>query len=212
MARKQRLGGSLADFPRVTEAWQSALAATKAWQVASPAMASEHQLAPNEIDGLLTQFHEYLDKKQLRSTRQRDIVAKTFFGLSGHVNVDELLAHARTRSPKLGYATVYRTLKLLTECGLAAERRFGNESRVYEVAGDTAHHDHLICVECGHVLEFENEEIERLQDKVARSFGFTLVRHKLELYGMCPRARGIRGGSCPSEKLSGDGDAEAASK
>ncbi len=175
-------------------------------------MASEHQLAPNEIDGLLTQFHEYLEKKQLRSTRQRDVVAKTFFGLSGHVNVDELLAHARSHSPKLGYATVYRTLKLLTECGLAAERRFGNESRVYEVAGDTAHHDHLICVECGHVLEFENDEIERLQDKVARSFGFTLVRHKLELYGMCPRARGIRGGSCPSEKISNESDGEAASQ
>ncbi|MGB1698631.1 MAG: Fur family transcriptional regulator [Nannocystaceae bacterium] len=171
-------------------------------------MTTEHQLSESEVEGLLSQFHEYLDKKQLRSTRQRDIVAKTFFSLSGHVNVDELLTHARARSPKLGYATVYRTLKLLTECGLAAERRFGNDSRVYETAGDTAHHDHLICVECGHVLEFENDEIERLQEKVARSFGFTLVRHKLELYGMCPRARGIRGGSCPSEKYSGDGEEE----
>lgn len=160
-----------------------------------------------EIDTLLKQFHEYLETQSLRSTKQRDAVARTFFGLTGHVNVDELLAHARKHSPRLGYATVYRTLKLLTECGLAAERRFGNESRVYETAGDTAHHDHLICTECGHVLEFENDEIERLQEKVARSFGFTLVRHKLELYGMCPRARGIRGGSCPARDATAPKDA-----
>ena len=123
-------------------------------------MSEESPLTGERVDALLRQFHDYLETQQLRSTRQRDIVAKTFFALDGHVNVDELLAHARRESPRLGYATVYRTLKLLTECGLAAERRFGNDSRVYETAGDTAHHDHLICVECGHVLEFENEEIE----------------------------------------------------
>ena len=66
-------------------------------------------------------------------------------------------------------------------------------------------------MECGHVLEFENEEIEKLQDKVARSFGFTLVRHKLELYGMCPRARGIRGGSCPAQDQLPDDAADGAS-
>ena len=57
----------------------------------------------------------------------------------------------------------------------------------------------LICMECGHVLEFENDAIERQQEQVARSFGFTLVRHKLELYGLCPKARGIAGGSCPAD-------------
>ena len=173
-------------------------------------MSEESPLTGERVDALLRQFHDYLETQQLRSTRQRDIVAKTFFALDGHVNVDELLAHARRESPRLGYATVYRTLKLLTECGLAAERRFGNDSRVYETAGDTAHHDHLICVECGHVLEFENEEIEKLQDKVARSFGFTLVRHKLELYGMCPRARGIRGGSCPAQDQQPDNATDGA--
>ena len=152
-----------------------------------------------EVDALMDQFADYLVRKQLKSTRQRDIVARTFFELTGHVNIEDLLAHARTHNPKLGYATVYRTLKLLTECGLAAVRRFGDNNTVYELAGDKDHHDHLICVECDHVLEFENEDIEKLQDQVARSFGFTLVRHKLELYGMCPKARGIRGGSCPRD-------------
>ncbi|HVI02170.1 MAG TPA: transcriptional repressor, partial [Enhygromyxa sp.] len=74
---------------------------------------------------------------------------------------------------------------------------------IYETAGDTEHHDHLICIECDHVLEFTNDEIERLQDQVARSFGFNLVRHKLELYGLCPKARGIKGGSCPREEEEG---------
>lgn len=159
-----------------------------------------------DVDALMEQFQAYLSKKQLKSTRQRDLVARTFFGLSGHVNIEQLLAEARQDNPKLGYATVYRTLKLLTECGLAAVRKFGDNQTVYETAGDTAHHDHLICMECGYVLEFENEEIERLQDKVARSFGFSLVRHKLELYGMCPKARGIRGGSCPHDEAIERGD------
>lgn len=153
-----------------------------------------------EIATLMEQFHAYLAKKQLKSTRQRDVIAEKFFGNTGHMSIDELLALARAEYPRIGYATVYRTLKLLTECGLAAERRFSEGQTMYETAGDVEHHDHLICVECGHVLEFQNEDIEKEQDKVARSFGFTLVRHKLELYGMCPKARGIKGGSCPHDE------------
>jgi Fur family ferric uptake transcriptional regulator len=143
------------------------------------------------------QFHDYLTRKALKSTRQRDLIARSFFASEGHLSIEDLLARVRAENPRIGYATVYRTLKLLMECGLAALRRFGEGQSMYEMAGDTAHHDHLICIECGHVLEFENAAIERLQDQVARSFGFTLVRHKLELYGMCPRASGIKGGSCP---------------
>ena len=155
---------------------------------------------PDQVDALMVQFHEYLGRKQLKSTRQRDIIARTFFQRDDHLSIEDLLELSREKNPKIGYATVYRTLKLLTECGLAALRRFGEGSTVYETAGDTAHHDHLICVECSHVVEFENEEIERLQDQVARSFGFSLVRHKLELYGLCPKSRGIKGGSCPRDE------------
>lgn len=153
-----------------------------------------------DVDGLLDQFHSYLAKKQLKTTRQRDLIARTFFAASGHLSIEDLLGLAREENPKIGYATVYRTLKLLTECGLAADRRFAEGQTMYEMAGEKAHHDHLICIECNHVLEFENEDIERLQEQVARSFGFKLVRHKLELYGLCPKARGIRGGSCPRDE------------
>ncbi len=160
-------------------------------------LAEEHE--SHSVEELMDQFQSYLDKMQLKSTKQRDLVAKTFFGMTGHVGIEELLAEARKENSRLGYATVYRTMKLLTECGLAAVRKFGEGQTLYETAGDTAHHDHLICLDCGYVLEFENHDIERLQDQVARSFGFNLVRHKLELYGLCPKARGIRGGSCPRE-------------
>ncbi|MCA9716324.1 MAG: transcriptional repressor [Myxococcales bacterium] len=155
-----------------------------------------------EVDALMDQFHAYLAKNQLKSTRQRDLIAYKFFSTEGHISIEELLALSRTENPRIGYATVYRTLKLLTECGLAAMRRFGDGQTMYETAGDTEHHDHLICIECGHVLEFQNEEIEREQERVARSFGFNLVRHRLELYGMCPKARGIKGGSCPHDDAS----------
>lgn len=155
---------------------------------------------PADVDALMDQFHAYLSKKQLKSTRQRDLIARAFFSHAGHLSIEDLLGVVREENPRIGYATVYRTLKLLTECGLAALRRFGDGHSMYETAGDTAHHDHLICLECNHVLEFENDGIERLQEQVARSFGFSLVRHKLELYGLCPKARGIRGGSCPHEE------------
>ena len=158
--------------------------------------AAEHTV---DVDALMEQFHAYLTKQGLKSTRQRDVIAERFFGAEGHTSIEELLALARQDAPKVGYATVYRTLKLLTECGLAAERRFGEGQTTYETAGDTEHHDHLICIECNHVLEFHNEEIEREQERIARSFGFNLIRHRHELYGLCPRARGIKGGSCPGQ-------------
>lgn len=151
------------------------------------------------IASQMDQFREFLTKKQLKSTRQRDVIARTFFNTQEHLTIEELLALAREENPRIGYATVYRTLKLLTECGLAAHRRFGDGQAVYETTDEDEHHDHLICIECQHVLEFENEQIERLQEKVARSFGFTLVKHKLELYGLCAKASGIRGGTCPRE-------------
>ena len=152
-----------------------------------------------DVDALMEQFHAYLRKKRLKSTKQRDLIAETFFGSPGHLSVEDLLSRVRVGHPGMGYATVYRTLKLLTECGLAAERRFDETPATYETTGDAEHHDHLICMECGHVLEFHSEEIENAQELMARSFGFSIVRHRHELYGMCAKARGIKNGSCPAD-------------
>ena len=150
---------------------------------------------------LREKFDDYVRRHNLKSTAQRDVIVDMFLKSSGHISIDDLLVRVRKRSPKVGYATVYRTLKLLTDCGIAAARQFGDGQTRFEVMGDDhAHHDHLICVSCGLILEFENDAIERLQDQMADQLGgFKLVRHKLELYGLCPKAAGEKGGFCPNE-------------
>jgi Fur family ferric uptake transcriptional regulator len=86
-------------------------------------------------------------------------------------------------------ATVYRTMKLLADCGLAIPRQFGGGQTRYEPAAGRAHHDHLICTACGEIVEFANERIESLQALIARRHGFEVESHKLELYGRCARCR-----------------------
>ena len=154
-------------------------------------------------------FVEYLQSRGMRVTQQRLALVDHVFSRHEHFDAEQLMDQL-PRAGQEGHVsrpTVYRTLKLLTECGLAAERRFGEGQTMYEAAGDLEHHDHLICLECGHVLEFHNEAIEREQERVARSFGFTVIRHRHELYGLCPRARGIKGGSCPGDEARAAGQA-----
>jgi Fur family ferric uptake transcriptional regulator len=127
-----------------------------------------------------------MTKKGLRSTDQRRLIVETFFGAPNHVSIEELLAQVRAQDPKVGYATVYRTLKLLTECGVAFERRFGDGLTRYELADEESHHDHLICVECDKIVEFEEERIEQIQEEVAKKYGYLLKTHKHEMYGVCP--------------------------
>lgn len=141
--------------------------------------------APAELEHFRAMLNAYMTKKGLRSTDQRRLIVETFFGSDNHVSIEELLAQVRSKDRRVGYATVYRTLKLLTECGVANERRFGDGLTRYELADDTTHHDHLICVACGNITEFEEPQIERLQEGVARKYGFELRSHKHELYGIC---------------------------
>lgn len=161
--------------------------------------ANRHE-ATSEVARLRGVFEEYVRRHGLKSTQQRDLIVELFLRSSGHMSIDDLLAKVRKKSPKVGYATVYRTLKLLTDSGIAAARQFGDGQTRFEVSDGEAHHDHLICSQCGLILEFENDAIERLQEQMAESLGgFKLVRHKLELYGVCPKYAGVRGGRCPNE-------------
>jgi Fur family ferric uptake transcriptional regulator len=130
-------------------------------------------------------LNAHMAKKGLRSTDQRRLIVDTFFQSPNHVSIEELLAQVRARDSRVGYATVYRTLKLLTECGVAFERRFGDGLTRYELADDDAHHDHLICVECGQITEFEEPRIEAIQEEVAVQHGYILRNHKHEMYGVC---------------------------
>jgi Fur family ferric uptake transcriptional regulator len=141
--------------------------------------------AEHDVEQLRARLNDYMAKHGLRSTEQRRLVTEMFFATTEHLSIEDLLDRARGEEPKIGYATVYRTLKLLKECGLAFERHFGDGVSRYEVAWADEHHDHLICVECEKIIEFEDADIEELQHRVAARLGFMLVRHKLELYGLC---------------------------
>ncbi|MFH0901400.1 MAG: transcriptional repressor [Pseudomonadota bacterium] len=155
------------------------------------------------IAKLKARWSQYLRSHGLNTTEQREAIVDVFLHSREHVSIEEVLGRVRKEYPRLGFATVYRTMRLLVESGLAYARRFGEGHTRYEVAGD--HHDHLICVECGLILEFESEEIERIQEEIARRLGgFRVLRHKHELYCLCPKAQGIVGGQCPRETLAGD--------
>lgn len=133
-------------------------------------------------------FKQHLRKSGLKSTSQRDVIARVFFASDTHISVEELYNEVKRVNARIGYATVYRTMKLLTECGLAIERHFRDGEARYERAEDS-HHDHLICEACGKIVEFEEEQIEVLQRQVARRLGFELRGHKMELYGVCRDCR-----------------------
>lgn len=131
------------------------------------------------------QLSEYLAGQGLRSTSQRDKILDIFVAAGQHLSAEELYVRVKKVHPGIGYATVYRTLKLFAEAGLAQERRFEDGFTRYEHTSPDAHHDHLICTNCGAIIEFENERIEALQQDVARKNRFKVQSHKLELYGLC---------------------------
>lgn len=142
-------------------------------------------------DDRFARFKEHLRAQRLKSTTQRDTIVQAFLDCQRHISVEELYADVRRGHPHIGYATVYRTMKLLTECGIAAERHFRDGEARYESAAKK-HHDHLICETCGKIVEFEESRIEALQEEAAKRLGFQLTGHKMELYGTCRDCRKAR--------------------
>lgn len=140
--------------------------------------------APN-LERLRGQLEVYMAEQGLRSTEQRRLIIDKFFESAQHLTIDELLGRVRHEDPKVGYATVYRTMKMLADGGIAHELNFGDNATRYELADVDAHHDHLICEECGHIIEFEEPLIEELQERIAARYDFVIKHHKHELYGHC---------------------------
>lgn len=127
----------------------------------------------------------YLTKNRLKSTSQRDAIVDTLLRMNGkHVTIEELWHAVRKKNPAVGYATVYRTLMLLVDASIVTQRHFQDGQSQFEFA-DEHHHDHLICTECGKIVEFENDAIEKLQESIAAEFKFSLSGHRMELYGTC---------------------------
>lgn len=136
-----------------------------------------------------TAFKNALKERSLKSTSQRDDIARVFFASNRHISVEELYRDVRKVNPRVGYATVYRTVRLLRECNLAAERHFHDGEARFENVAEEQHHDHLICERCGRIVEFSNAAIEELQERVARTLDFVISGHKMELYGICGDCR-----------------------
>ena len=138
-----------------------------------------------QVEEAVSTLRAYLGKQGLKFTGQRRLITEVFFDPTfrqHHPSVEELYLRVRDRDRRVGYATVYRTLKLLTDCGLANPSRLGDNQTRYEPDVPGEHHDHLVCTACRAILEFEEDEIERLQHEVARRLGFRLTDHKMVLY------------------------------
>lgn len=148
-------------------------------------MAIEKTVAPEIVLEKEREFQKFIQTRGLKSTKQRSTIVNVFFNMKGHISVEELLRQVKAVNPKIGYATVYRTLHLLVESGLVEERRFGDGLARYEGHSQVEHHDHMICQECGKIFEFYNPELEALQEKLAGDHNFQIHRHRLELYGKC---------------------------
>jgi Fur family ferric uptake transcriptional regulator len=125
-------------------------------------------------------------RRGLRWTPQRQVIIDRLFRVGGHFTAEALMADVRSADASIGSATIYRTLRLLVEEGLLDEHRFNDgEGTRFELSEDRAHHDHVICVECGLIREFEEPLIEQLQERISQQLGFTLETHTHQLYGYC---------------------------
>lgn len=149
--------------------------------------------SPDKTRDALTRFAGFLSDRGLRLTGQRRVIADFFFRSEGHHSAEEISRRVRDETPGIGPATVYRTMKLLREAGLATGMSAGDGLARYESPLRRSHHDHLVCRRCGRIVEFENDQIEDLQRRVAEQHGYTVTDHRLELFGICGACRGAAG-------------------
>ncbi len=122
------------------------------------------------------------EDKGIKLTEGRRLIIQVISESGDHPNVDEVLRRVNKLNPKIGIATVYRTLKLLEDAGIITKHEFGTNKAHYEIEEEDDHHDHLIDVSTGKIHEFFNVELEELKEKIAKNMGYELVGHKLELY------------------------------
>ena len=130
-------------------------------------------------------FRHYLKEKGLLYSKQREQILDIFLKTEKHPTINDLYALVRKKHPQIGLATVYRTMKVICDAGLARETDFGGNIRRFEHKYKHQHHDHLVCLKCGRIIEVLNPEIEKLQENLARKHRFKAVRHMMEIFGLC---------------------------
>jgi Fur family transcriptional regulator, ferric uptake regulator len=134
-------------------------------------------------------FLEHIQKEGLRRTSQRDLILEIFLSTEEHLTSEDLYMLVQKEDPTVGHTTVYRTMKLLTDAGLAREVRFGDNKTYYEHHYNHEHHDHMICTECGLVIEFYSSELEAKQDEMADKYNFKGTHHSLRIWGLCEQCQ-----------------------
>lgn len=130
---------------------------------------------------------EYLSTNGLKHSRQREIILQHFLETGGHMTVDDLYRVIHRKHPGIGRTTIYRALKVFVDAKLAEAIELKDGLTRFEHKYLHAHHDHMICTECGTILEFLSPEIERLQDEIADAYGFQVDSHRHQIFGLCQK-------------------------
>ncbi|MEW5746652.1 MAG: transcriptional repressor [Nitrospirota bacterium] len=138
-------------------------------------------------------FREFLCTKGLKATKGRDEIIDEIMSIKGHFDPEELFVRLKTKGSKVSRASVYRTIPLLIECGFIEEVERIDKHAHYERVSEEAHHDHMICIKCGKVIEFFSPTLEMLQDELCQKEKFKKVRHSLEIFGYCSTCGGDTG-------------------
>src|SRR5712664_3390252 len=140
-------------------------------------------------------FLEFLTKKNLRITSQRQAIVDTVFDTEEHFTAEQLLEWSRRRDKSVSRATVYRTLPLLTESGLVLEMDFGKDYKFYDPNyADHPHHNHIICQDCEKIVEFDSEKIEKIENEISHRLGFSVKAHRLQITASCEELKKL--GEC----------------
>ena len=147
-----------------------------------------HSFENLEYNALLSSFKELLKNNNLKFTKQREVVLKTLYERNEHFTPEDLYILLQNSYPELniGIATVYRTLNLLEESQMATSLSFGVAGKKFELA-NKPHHDHMICKNCGLIIEFQNDKIEQLQLEIAKNNHFKITSHLMQLQGICQK-------------------------
>jgi Fur family ferric uptake transcriptional regulator len=134
-------------------------------------------------------LHRHLKRVGLKHTEQRDIILQAFLETRDHMSTDELHRLVKKKDSKIGFTTVYRTLKLLAECGLASEVAFHDGITRYEHQYNRRSHHHMVCTDCGSSVEFFSPEVDKLEQEIGRKHHYATRRHTFQIYGVCEDCR-----------------------
>jgi len=146
-------------------------------------------ISPQMVREAETVLHNHLRRVGLKHTGQRDTILRTFLDTRDHLSTDDLYRLVRKQDEHIGFTTVYRTLKLLAECGLASEVAFNDGIARYEHQYNRRNHHHMVCTECGSSVEFFSTDIERIEREVGRKHKYLTTRHTFQIYGLCDACR-----------------------